>query len=523
MRMIPSQISPDTASAAERQIFSWLAQIEDEGWSYALHSLNLSEHPYKRMGEVDFLVVGRRGIYVLEVKGGRVSHKDGIWTHTDRWGASRRKRESPFQQAQSAMFALSERLSKALPGRLSRAAFGYAVVLPDVDFTTESVEWDPPQVIDHSQLLRPGGLRRSLGAMAAYWQSKPGGRNTPIEDQDLDKILETMRPDFDAVLSLKSVIRGVEADVVRLTANQYRALDQLGRSERVVFEGGAGTGKTLLAVEACRRAARQGHSVLFTCVSPHMANFASRQEGMGSVRCLPFDRLALMPDERFDVLIVDEAQDLISFDALGLLDVRVANGLQDGRWSMFMDSNNQRGLVGSYEPDAMHFVELIRPAFFRLDDNCRNTRQIAEQTSAATGADVGVSLAGTGPEVAYIRGAEIEELVIQVDRYLVGLLDDGVEPSDIVLLSSEPFEESIFSRLPPSKSVKISLLDVLSSVVPAHGRMGFSTIADFKGLESRFVVLDEAPSLDRTTDLANLYVGMTRARVGLCVIDRGPR
>src|SRR5262249_4423016 len=142
MQLIPDQVSSATKSNAEREIFRRLKLIDDSDWSFALHSLNLAEHVWKRVGEIDFLVVGPRGIYVLEVKGGGVSCEGGVWRFADRFGHSRRKRESPFSQARTAMFSLQKSLEDSVePGLLSRATFGYAVVFTDCDFTIQSVEW----------------------------------------------------------------------------------------------------------------------------------------------------------------------------------------------------------------------------------------------------------------------------------------------------------------------------------------------------------------------------------------------
>ena len=83
-----------------------------EGWT-AYHSLNCSEHAYKHWAEIDFLVVGPEAILVLEVKGGRVHCKDGLWTYTDRFGRSRTSSEGPYGQARSAMYALRGSLRNA--------------------------------------------------------------------------------------------------------------------------------------------------------------------------------------------------------------------------------------------------------------------------------------------------------------------------------------------------------------------------------------------------------------------------
>ncbi len=46
----------------------------------------------------------------------------------------------------------------------------------------------------------------------------------------------------------------------------------------------------------------------------------------------------------FDVLIVDEGQDLFEFDAISLLENSLKGGLEQGEWYIFHDVNNQAGL-----------------------------------------------------------------------------------------------------------------------------------------------------------------------------------
>src|SRR5260221_13781243 len=105
-RMIPSTIHPMVKSGAERRLYELLRDAPGtEDW-VCLHSLGLARHASKRRGEIDFLLLTRLGIFVLEVKGGRVARRDGLWIHTDRFGQETSRHESPFDQASSAMFSL---------------------------------------------------------------------------------------------------------------------------------------------------------------------------------------------------------------------------------------------------------------------------------------------------------------------------------------------------------------------------------------------------------------------------------
>jgi hypothetical protein len=239
---------------------------------------------------------------------------------------------------------------------------------------------------------------------------------------------------------------------------------------------------------------------------------------MNGLDVIPFDRIPSSEADRYDTLVVDEAQDLINFNDLAVLDRILAGGLEDGRWFVLLDGNNQRGLVGSFDEDAMDYLRSFRPVDLILNDNCRNTREIISRTQEMTGADVGVSTAGTGPEVEVVFGATPGLRTAAVGRHLEALVGAGVDPADIVLLSPLAFQESTFERLPARWRQRIDILDLRGLQRRPGSRLGFATTADFKGLESRFVLLADIGMKGENLDLPSLYVGMTRARIGLWLV-----
>ena len=66
-------LNPDTPDG-ERYVRALVAAAPASPGAFAIHSLNLPDHAYKRYGEADFVLVDRRGLIVLEVKGGVVRH-----------------------------------------------------------------------------------------------------------------------------------------------------------------------------------------------------------------------------------------------------------------------------------------------------------------------------------------------------------------------------------------------------------------------------------------------------------------
>ncbi|RLC28030.1 MAG: hypothetical protein DRH37_10030, partial [Deltaproteobacteria bacterium] len=154
--MIPLSVHVDCKSSAEKRLFSRLKNELDDSYT-VLHSLGVPKHNTKLVAELDFVVLSPRGILCLEVKGGRISHRAGSWTYTNRFGKRHDKRESPFDQVRSAMFALIKNLKTkfTVPSPQMDAVIGHAVVFPDAQFTVPSPEWDLNRVIDCNSIYKP--------------------------------------------------------------------------------------------------------------------------------------------------------------------------------------------------------------------------------------------------------------------------------------------------------------------------------------------------------------------------------
>lgn len=515
MQMVPNTVRPG-ASQTEQRIFEKLQATDAPGWDFAFHQLNLPAHRSKRVSEADFVLLGKRGLLLLEIKGGQVACRDRIWHTRSLNGRLHKLLESPLDQARGAQFALEKLLFNEL-GRdlVERTVFGHGVVFPDVDFDVSGVEWDPAQIID-SGYLEEFGWSTGLDRMGSFWEQKPGNRYG-LSDQDIEQYLGLLRPQFDLVPKLRHLTRDLELELVTLTRIQYRALDMCGRNPRLLFEGGAGTGKTLLAAEMCRRAVKGGDRVLLTCRSAVLARFLRAQPGLENVVVRPFHALREMEQDAFELVVVDEAQDVINRDDLALLEHVVVGGLEHGRWMLLLDSNNQRDLVGRYEDEAMAVLRGHRPTEFTLTENCRNTSQIVEATKDRTGADLGATSVGQGLDVVFFegpKGSVLEKLGDQLDM----LEEQQLPLHQVVLLSSEELAGSIFNQLPQRWRNRVMILDLVEHRNPTPGHIGFARVADFKGLERPVVILESTRTKDAQALRSQLYVGMTRARTQLWVV-----
>jgi UvrD-like helicase C-terminal domain/AAA domain len=416
--------------------------------------------------------------------------------------------------------ALRARLLERITApRLSALAFGYGVVLPQTTFDVASVEWPAEAVVDRPHLADSQALGRWLRRLTEYWWQHTGVRaEAPAEL--LAQVRDLLRPEFERVPSLAWRVDAVVALMDRLTDDQYRQLDLIEANPRILIDGGAGTGKTFLAVEIAKRAATRGERVLVTTWSATLTAFL-RSRLPPAVRVRRFDELEAGA-EQCDRLVVDEAQDLLTFGDLGVLDAQVVGGLESGRWCLFYDQNNQSALRGHHDPDALAYLSSLGPALGALKWNCRNTRELATQTKLLTGADLGTSNAGAGPPVEFQYYESRDGCAAILAEHLSNLFANDVGLDQVTILSPLGFRDSAASCLPAKWLGRITELTPANvAAVPFPG-LTFSTVERFKGLENRFICLIDIAAFDASPrDLSLMYVGMSRARAGLWVaIDR---
>ena len=523
MRMIPDT-PHGTHSQAEKRIFDRLRAAfanEKEGNYTVYHSLNLTRHAYKRFGEIDFLICCPQGIYALEVKGGRVACHEGVWHYTNRYEEVTKSVEGPFKQVESALHGLMKTLRSHLPGRLiDQFSIGYGVLFPDCEWLVPGAEWAPQTLADARKYK---DLDRWLSGLFKYWRSKDGGNRHP-DDEALKALRHYLRPEFETVIPLHVQARGAEERIATLTEDQMLMVDVVAANPRVICSGGAGTGKTFLAMELARRWTAEGMNVGLICRSPWLKSYLEARFSIPKLTVSLAGTVQTACRRKglayFDALIIDEGQDLLDMDSLDKLDSVLIGGLSEGRWCFFHDVNNQSGFFGVPEQDAVEYLSSMQPTRVPLSTNCRNTRPILDKVQKALGADMGARGAGDGPKIREFLASSKAESGRLVVSELIELVDHGgLSPGDVTILSPYKFEESCLAELPENVRNRITILDEYSLKSFPNANTSFAEIGNFKGLENEAVIVVDLPPPDPNhNDLAKHYVAMSRARSVLSII-----
>lgn len=554
-RMIPPTVSTDTPSSEQRVFEALRASKGTESWT-VLHSLGFSSARTGQFGEIDFVVlIPELGMVCVEVKGGRVVHKNGQWSTQGRGAAKPEPlKRSPFRQAQEGMWKLKHAIESKFGAGSSeaRCPIGWIVVLPDVACPPITPEFVRAEVVDQGDLEKDVGHR--IATTPSLLRLKERGDLHPPGPAACKRILGFLRPDFDLVPMARTDLWDIERRLQSLTEEQYDVLDAISDNAVCLVKGPAGTGKTNIALECARRFSSAGKRVLLACFNRQLGGwlrqrvegFAPGQVVAGHLHGLLRDRIAASSfaeelasssdvsseelfgrryfelgtlaiadlDERFDVVLVDEAQD---FDAARLVETarEWTDGVTAPRTIMFGDFTRQ-ALYGCSQSGHQQICSLMSNApVFNVGMNCRNTRRIAAQMDLMSGyAEVRISERqpeGEPVEVFYTRTAD--ETVARADQILTTLRVAGYRPDEVVVLGPRRRENSSLNG-----AVRLGGWRLADSASAAAGDLAYSTIHGFKGLERAVVILVDAGSPDIVETDSLLYVGMSRARIRLFVV-----
>lgn len=555
-RMIPSCIYEGCTSPGEREVFRRIKDDpETKDW-IVLHSLDVANHRKQMAGEIDFVVIiPNRGVLCIEVKAcSSLRREGGLWFYGAK---SKPDVRGPFKQASEAMHSLRQGLIAKKPA-FSKVVFWSAVIFPYVEFTATSGEWHPWQVID-SRDFKSTPLSKLLldvierarsflcDCPVALWFNPKSLEPYP---EQCKTIADSLRPCFEFFESIKTVSLRRNAELKRYTEEQYVALDAMEVNPRVAFAGPAGTGKTVLAIEAARRGMSSGRKVLFICFNRslgkwlegqtlgmrpgvvtktlhrHMLDVAEiKPENYNSgfwqeeLPLLATNKLLEKIDDKylFDELVIDEAQDILRENYLDFLDINLKGGLSAGRYRLFGDFEKQ-ALYDSASLSLGTFIQSrgLNLPIYSLRVNCRNTPRVASLAHLLGGLDPGYSRVlrpddRADPDLVYYSDENEQEQILV--KILEKYNREGFRGNDIVIIS--PLGDGACAAR-VRKSLWRDRLRPFE--VAGKGHTGYCTIFSFKGLEAPCIIITDIERIEDEFSMSLFYTGVTRSLQRLTIL-----
>lgn len=550
VELIPDMISPDIKSPAEKDLFeSFKNEITDDK-IVILHSLGIAEHCSNIFGEIDFVIICHEGILCLEVKGGKVSRNSGVWEFTNRYGNITQKNEGPFQQVQGNMHSLRQYLLNKLGDRdpLVRCQYACAVAIPEDNFTASGTDIIPEILFDNQFSWN---LRSMIKRSFSYWRqlclARHGFQGTELSDWEIDRLAGLLRGDFHFVPSMKvSVDRSVR-ELCALTDQQYEIMESLSGNPRLLISGVAGSGKTLLAAEQARRAYWEGKQVLYLCFNHNILcylkyHFQKEQIEVETttlhalmmkecnLNCsaelstsffqndLPCLFLNLPAVRQYDLIIIDEAQDLLTSIYIKCINRLLKGGIISGNWSVFYDPN--QNIFNDYK-ELQDVISILssHSTSFLLTRNCRNTRQIADANTLMTSISNQGKAITSGPDVNYQPYLNKADELIKINTIIRKLRKDGFSGSDFIILSKYTLSNSSNGLGLCGLEPELGALKTDNCIWQAKKNdVRFATVSSFKGLEAKVVILIDVDGFSNEKERLLNYVAISRASALLYIL-----
>ncbi len=529
VRLIPEE--PRFTTTSEREVWE---RLRDGLAADDVLIANFRLTDQDKDHEADLIVLmPEAGVLVLEVKGGSVWHDaSGWWTQR----SGRDERIWPVDQARDTKHAVRRYVEQDPRwGSRGHVAWSHGVVLPysvlGNDFAVpELPRWALHD--KHDQLELVPRVRENGWGLA---HDHP----TPNHD-DIDLIVEILSGRLHSTYDVNAEAAERSARADRLTQEQDIILKVTRLLRRVEVRGGAGSGKTVLALQQAKELTRGTHDrkaqrVALLCYSIGLAEHLKRQVAtwprnhrpafvgtfedfgrqwdapQGSREDSDFWEVTLprvmgdlaeqLPDGRkYDAVIVDEAQDFADGwwrPVLKSLRDEVEGGL-------YVYSDENQRIFARFGRPPLALVPLV------LDHNLRNTKQIHQAFGPLAPSRM-YAHGGDGPAVRFVPCAAqdaVEHADAEVDR----LLDLGWAHGNIALITTghrHPMHTDQTER---------------------HGQLGywrtfwdgedvfFGHVLGCKGLERSAVVLCVNEEGERDRARERLYVGMSRATDLLTVV-----
>lgn len=518
--MRPDTFDPQVnTSPGELTLFESLSQTNKAPNWIVMHSLGILHHQSRVQGEADFVVLAPSlGLLVIEVK-----HHSSVELKNGNWILGGKKSKDPYRQASDAAFTIKQYLedrqfdTSTLP------------IMHAVWFTKcstkqlpEAIGWDSGITLGAEDLKTDpvDAIVRTFTASRARLERTVRFRSPIADSSTLNRVAETLVPSFTIHQPPKDRKLEVARALETATQEQLVTLELLKNQQHLIVPGMAGTGKTYLAVNEAKEAHLRGEQTLLVCFNRMLAEQLRHdlrefpRVNVKTIHALLLDVLGdespsgkpnewwsedlplLAADEllngkvlqKYETLIIDEAQDVGTVPYLEFLDLLMHSGLNGSKVRVFGDFRNQAIYLDGSEALTnfkSHLHNHLETSELRV--NCRNTQNLGKFIQTFLELDPGYSSFRRADQGDIVDPYHFDS-ANDYPRSLEKVLDSLTKvysPNDVVVLSSNLKR---LEELVEKSQYRFSKIDL-----PLAGRVRFGSIHKFKGLEALAVVLVDYP------------------------------
>lgn len=497
---------------------------ENETWIFK-HNYNLASHPASKgkvEGQIDFLLLTKYGILIIEVKGGglRVDENDRYFSYS---GSSEYQTENPFNQAKDYTHSLKELIDEIV--------FVYrAVVLP----SEAGFELKGPQLKGYDNLLfsrknfahldenedeieinklfynflidLAKSSRRKI-----LKQLNPGWSNDKISRKSFEKYSELSSKKLKSLRSQLFPTQssyGYNPDRINteiILKENHETLKGLRRNRKVIIQGAPGTGKTVLAKKFLAENILKQYKGIYYCanklIKTKIEHSIIRDYGISenliTFKVFNENSINEILSEEIEFLIFDEAQEYFNqglFELIEKLEINMEHPkvlvLYDPKQTIHHNFNDIAFYTDFYiENGFSHFL---------FDETYRcsqNKKIIAMSNNILIGND--------------IKSYSIASETVEILKEIKNIIDETkfLKAEQIILIHSDLIEN--FKKI-ASQYFQSDLEELLENNINIPSpRIKYTTPIKYRGLENKSVYLI-TKNIDEKSKVQN-YIAVTRA------------
>lgn len=468
--------------------------------------------------EVDYIVVCQHGIFVIELKNAKFKFQDGQWLIYDSrekdWKVHKKgSYTGPIEQIETAVKSFEKFLEVNHHDDLPVSENSFLGVLflnkNEAHQISKNIK-NYSKIIFHKELEKKR-LDVILEELAETFHLQK------ISSKEQEIIRNIILLNGNYVPTYKQRRDEQVKKILALTLEQMKAVEKIKTFPRILITGVPGSGKTMLAVRALEIAAQNEWNTLFICPTVAMANqFESYFEENKFISVYNFHSIYELNGlkDKFHFMVIEEAQNL-SPELRILAEDLLVGGWRGGRWAIIMDEGQ-----GTEKIYYQLWADLT-PEWQKLTVNIRNPKEIYE-IACILGKKIATSPSVVPDAVnvkflSYENKSQMYKLLLEVINYAYEQLDINLE--DIVILSTYSYEELYLDEIKNLSFKNLTNYPIVNveSGVTHEGKVGFSRIREFVGLEASFVILLGVNSLEEEK-CHEYYLALTRSNYGASVI-----
>lgn len=526
-KIFPKDVDFFNYSWGEKAVYNALKELDDDYVVfYSVPWQNRNKRGEVVWGESDFTIFHPdRGILVIEVKSGKISSRDGKFYQTSMNSNDEHEINDPLAQAGKSKYKFIELVREKL-SRDERLLVEAIVWFPSIDFSYNRVN-DLPPSYDRRIILDENALNDVEYYIKQAYDYYRADEYTSIKKGSILKIVNTLAPEFDLVPSFSSIKKETEYSFLRLTNEQALILDYITEQRKATVQGGAGTGKTLLAIEQAKRLSSEGKT-LFLCFNKMLYNYLKNNYNIENVDF--YNIHSFLQRYSNDIEVINEEKDFLSIlDKIDINSLEYSNfiideaqdfygrvidyfsnvsDIKNGKFYVFYDKNQLL-----YYKDGLKWLDKSECRLV-LNKICRNTKEIA--ITAGSPLDLEIkkydNLAkGEMPTLNIVSNKD--KVINTLNRIIRKLKKNGFNNNEIVILSLTTEEKSILNGVK-----NINGNNLVS--YPNDRDILFTTSKKFKGLESEAIIIIDFDDkvLEDNFKKRNFYVASSRAKQRLDIV-----